>query len=317
MKRLFATVFAAALTSSVAMAETLTITAVKLASPEMIVLSMQKHFPEVAKRHGINNGKLEIQYSRGSVEALTNLITGKSHINIASLPTIVKLHKESPGRLQFISMFNTSDAPLVCKPYVKDIKDIKDNKRSIIISGKQSGSHLLIQKLARDNFGDPLALENQIVLLSQVQTLQAFASGTKGIDCAIQGAPISNQLREMGNKVLYPGPTGFLNSAVINAQWAKDNPKLALALLDTIKVAQKEYTDNMPVLAQAMVERHNLKDLDADTIVRYYKQMNIVALTKFTPAVIDWLHLTEEMGMLPAGSMKAFDSSIIWREDLL
>lgn len=317
MKLLFATVFAAALTSSVAMAETLTITAVKLASPEMMVLSMQKHFPDVAKRHGIDNGRLEIQYSRGSVEALTNLMTGKSHINIASLPTIVKLHKESPGKLQFISMFNTSDAPLVCKPYVKDIPDIKANKRSIIISGKQSGSHLLIQKLARDYFGDPLALESQIVLLSQVQTLQAFASGTKGIDCAIQGAPISNQLREMGNQVLYPGPTGFLNSAVINAQWAKANPKLALALLDTIKVAQREYTENMPVLARAMVERHNLKELDADTIVRYYREMNIVAVSKFTPAVMDWLHLTEEMGMLPAGSMKAWNKDIIWREDLL
>jgi ABC-type nitrate/sulfonate/bicarbonate transport system substrate-binding protein len=214
-------------------------------------------------------------------------------------------------------MFNTSDAPLVCKPYVKDIQDIKANKRSIIISGKQSGSHLLIQKLARDNFGDSLALENQIVLLGQVQTLQAFASGTKGIDCAIQGAPISNQLREMGNPVLDPGPTGFLNAAVINTEWAQKNPKLALVLLDTIKMAQREYSENMPVLARAMVERHNLTTLDADTIVRYYKQMNIVAVTKFTPAVINWLHLTEELGMLPAGSMKAWDSRIIWREDLL
>lgn len=317
MKRFFATVLLTAITTSAALAETLTITAVKLASAEMMVLSMQKHFPDVAKKHGIDNGRLEIQYSRGSVEALTNLMTGKSHINIASLPTIVKLHKESPGKLQFISMFNTSDAPLVCKPYVKDIQDIKANKRSIIISGKQSGSHLLIQKLARDNFGDSLALENQIVLLGQVQTLQAFASGTKGIDCAIQGAPISNQLREMGNPVLDPGPTGFLNAAVINTEWAQKNPKLALVLLDTIKMAQREYTENMPVLARAMVERHNLTTLDADTIVRYYKQMNIVAVTKFTPAVINWLHLTEELGMLPAGSMQAWDSRIIWREDLL
>jgi len=301
-----------------ARAETLKLTTPKLGSMEQMVLSMQNHFPRIAKKYNIKYDKIEIIYTRGSVEALQNLMQEQTHLNIASLPAVISLHTKSPGQLQFLSMFVRSDGPVVCKPYVTSIEDIKKNNRSIIIAGKQSGSHLTLMSIGKNYFKDPLALENQIVLMGQEQALQAFATGTKGIDCAVMGAPISNQLVEMGNKVIYNDENlpGFLSAAVINANWAKQNPDAAKALLETIKFAKDEYNQNMLVTAQRMVDAHKL-DLSAETIVKYYKERNIKGVTDFTTETMNWLRFTEEVGMLPPGSLQNFDKGLIWRKDLL
>lgn len=299
-------------------AETLKLTAPKLGSMEQMILSIQHHFPMIAKKYNIKYDQIEIIYTRGSVEALQNLMQEQTHLNIASLPAVISLHTKSPGQLQFLSMFVRSDGPVVCKPHVTSIQDIKKNNRSIIIAGKQSGSHLTIMSIGKKYFNDPLALENQIVLMGQEQALQAFATGTKGIDCAIMGAPISNQLVEMGNKIIYNDESlpGFLSAAVINANWAKKNPEAAKALLETIKFAKDEYNQNMLVTAQRMVNAHKL-DLAAETVVKYYKERNIRGVTEFTAETMNWLSFTEEVGMLPQGSLKNFEKGLIWRKDLL
>lgn len=304
--------------SGLVWAETIKLTTPKLGSMEQMVLSIQHHFPKVAAKYNIPYKDVEVIYTRGSVEALQNLMQGRTHMNIASLPAVVALHAKSPGQLQFLSMFVRSDGPLICKPYVKDIQDIKTNNRSIIIAGKQSGSHLTIMSIGKKYFQNTTALESQIMLMGQEQALQAFASGTKGIDCAIMGAPISNQLVELGNKILYNDNTlpGFLSAAVINAQWAKANPRAAEALLETIKIAQDEYNNNMLVTAQRMVHTHKL-DIEPEVIVKYYRERNIRGFTKFNTETMSWLRFTQEVGMMPPGSMESFDSSLIWRQDLL
>jgi ABC-type nitrate/sulfonate/bicarbonate transport system substrate-binding protein len=304
--------------SGAAWAETIKLTTPKLGSMEQMVLSIQHHFPRIAAKYNIPYKDVEVIYTRGSVEALQNLMQGRTHMNIASLPAVVSLHAKSPGQLQFLSMFVRSDGPLVCKPYVKDIQDIKTNNRSIIIAGKQSGSHLTIMSIGKKYFNNTMALESQIMLMGQEQALQAFATGTKGVDCAIMGAPISNQLVEMGNKVLYNDESlpGFLSAAVINAQWAKENPRAAEALLETIKVARDEYNNNMLVTARRMVEAHKLT-LEPETIVRYYRERNIRGFTQFNTETMNWLRFTEEVGMMPPGSMDSFNKGLIWRKDLL
>jgi len=302
-----------------ASAEVINLMMPKLASGEMIALAIQKHYPAIAKKYGDPDGRIEIQYTRSSAEALNTLIQGQTQLNVTVLPAIVTFNHKQPGVVKFLSMANTSDGPLVCRPYVKDIQDIKKNNYTVLIAGRLSGSHLTLMKLGKQYFNDVTAFENNIVLMGQQQTLQALLSGTKGFDCAIAGSPVYNELVEKGMKVIFNDKDfpGFQNSYAVNVAWANKNPNLVQALLETIKVAQREFNTNPEPLAQLMIDRHQLTGVDAKTIARYYRENNIVGFTKFTPPVMNMLKFAEEVGMVPKGSLENFEKELILRPDLL
>lgn len=301
-------------------ADTVSLTATPRASQTPIIMGVQKYFPEIAKKHGIIDGKIHIEYHRSSADALNLLIKGDKHITVASLPAVINLHVKNPGTLQFLSMTNTADAYLMCRQDVQSIQDIKQRSLVIAISSKHTSPHLIVKNIAMQHFGDPDALESNIIVMSGQQSQQLLMSGNRGIACALTGVPVQNQLEEAGFKKMFvqgqASWPGWQNAYVVNAQWARQNPKVVAALVETFRVVTAAFNQDPEPFVRLFITQEKL-NIDSVTLTRQYQSSRNHAVTKFSDQVLDMLKFSEQVGFSTAGGLRNFEQQLIVRPDLL
>lgn len=312
LRPLVGVVFASAILLS--QAQTLTMTANPRASQSPLVLGVQKYLPEFAKKQGLTDVNLQIEYHRSSADALNFVIKGDKILTVASIPAVINFNKKSPGVVKFLAMANVGDYYLICKPYVKDIADIKKNNYIVSIVGKYTSPHLILKKLAKDNFGDADALEGNIATMTLGQTQQLMAQSGKGIDCAMPGIPVQNLMLDASNKLMYNQGSdtwaGIQNAYVINTEWAKQNPKHVKALLDTIKFVSQEFTKNPEPFIKLFVENDQL-DITTKDLAKHYKTSNMRAFTKFTKEIVDMAKYAESVGFIVPGGADSINAEMI------
>ena len=294
--------------------ETVSLTATPRASQTPIIMGVQRHFPEIAKKHGIANGKIDIQYHRSSADALNLVIKKEKTMTVASLPAVINLNAKNPGVLKFLSMTNVADAYLMCRQDVKSIQDIKDRKLTIAITSKHTSPHLIIKHIALQTFGNADALENHIVTMSGQQSQQLLMSGAKGLDCALTGVPVQNQLEEAGLKKLYvQGQTswpGWQNAYVVNQEWAKNNPAVVRALLETFQYVADQFNRDPEPYVNLFIEQEKL-DVDSRTLTQQYRKSQNRAITRFIKPVMDMLRFSEQVGFSAANGLIDFEKNLV------
>jgi ABC-type nitrate/sulfonate/bicarbonate transport system substrate-binding protein len=297
-----------------AYSEVISLTATPRASQTPIIIGVQKHFPDIAKKHGIPNGRVDIAYHRSSADALNLVIKKEKTMTVASLPAIINFNAKNPGVLKFLSMTNVADAYLMCRQDVKSIRDIKDRKLTISITSKHTSPHLIVKNIALQTFGNADALENNIVTMSGQQSQQILMSGTKGLDCALTGVPVQNQLEEAGLKKLYVQGqntwSGWQNAYVVNQEWAANNPAVVRALLETFQYVTDQFNLDPEPYIKLFIEQEKL-EIDSRTLTQHYRKSNNRAITKFSKPVMDMLRFSEQVGFSAANGLIDFEKNLV------
>lgn len=297
-----------------AQSEVISLTATPRASQTPIIMGVQRHFPEIAKKHGIVNAKVDIQYHRSSADALNLVIKKEKTMTVASLPAIINFNAKNPGVLKFLAMTNVADAYLMCRQEVKSVQDIKNRNLTIAITSKHTSPHLIVKNIALQTFGHADALENHIVTMSGQQSQQLLMSGARGLDCALTGVPVQNQLEEAGLKKLYvqghSSWPGWQNAYVVNQDWAKNNPAMVRALLETFHYVTEQFNLDPEPYIKLFIEQEKL-DIDSRTLTQQYRKSNNRAIVKFTKPVMDMLRFSEQVGFSAANGLIDFEKNLV------
>jgi len=298
------------------------ISAIPRASQSPILYGIQERLPAVAERHGIKGAKITIVPSNSSALALNQLPAGDIDLVMAALPAVINKHIKSPGQLKMLAVVNTAIFSLVCKPYVKDIRDIKSKKYVISMQSRNTSPHLAAKYIGKTIFGDPEALEGHLITQPADQAFQLMQDPSPGtIDCSLHGSPHNNLLEEKpGYNVLYRddpinGISSISNGIVTTPNWLSKNEKLARALIETINEVYAEFNRDKTRLVHLFVKKDGINE-DPNRLIKFYTQSQVRAESRITPSIRRMVEFSESVGYVAAGATKNLDG-MIWRPDLL
>ena len=322
MIKVIASIVAAMISASAVASNEIRISAIPRASQSPILYGIQERLPAVAEKHGIKDAKIIIVPSNSSALALNQLPAGDIDLVMAALPAVINKHIKDPGQLRMLAVVNTAIFTLVCKPYVKDIKDIKNKKYVISMQSRNTSPHLAAKYIGKTVFGDPGALEGNLITQPADQAFQLMQDPSPGtVDCSLHGSPHNNLLEEKpGYNVLYRddpvnGISSISNGIVITPKWLSKNEKLAKALIETINEVYAEFNRDKTRLVELFVKKDSINE-DPKRLVRFYTQSQVRAENRITPGIRRMIEFSESVGYVAPGASKNLDG-LIWRSDLL
>jgi ABC-type nitrate/sulfonate/bicarbonate transport system substrate-binding protein len=236
-------------------------------------------------------------------------------------PTLVNNYEvKDPDVVKFLIPMNFHNAGLRCRGY-NSIADIKARPPVVAVPGRQVTNHMVLQWIGEHHLGNKNFFEDRIVVLKTQQMLQVIKSGSKEIDCVVWGSPLQNQLTEEDGLNLivetddvkfFPG---FVNMVVVKKSWADANPKVAEAIIETIKEVNKKWNkDSYPYL-KMYIEKSGIKG-DPKKMTQWYKDSRMVGNTT-VPAGLDRnLRFANEIGFVKQLGYKNL-ADLFWKPELL
>jgi ABC-type nitrate/sulfonate/bicarbonate transport system substrate-binding protein len=282
-----------------------------------------KRLPGVAKRYGINDLTVEETPTASSTLANDLLINGQLDVVAGAPTTMLILEGKMPGQIKFLSGLQYYDTSLLCQPGIKTIKEA--SKYNIVMQAYFSGQHMFAKVLAKKHFGDANALEKNILILpvsSIVSTFEAKLTPAKStVQCAIVPTPYVNQLMDLGMEIIETSNlkegTGGYNAIWTQKKWADANPKLAEALIVSLRESQQAYTtaEGQRAAVEYTVKKEK-REATVDLILKRSKQNNEIVWREPHVMLEKWVDIIYEFQFIKGEKPKDL-KALVWKPELL
>lgn len=281
--------------------------------------AFEQAFPKVAKKLGVD-ASVKMTNFPNSKTGFGLLLNDQLDFMVAS-PTLVNNYEvKDPNVVKFLIPMNFHNAGLRCRGY-KSIAEIKAKPPVVAVPGRQVTNHMVLQWIGEHHLGNKNFFEDRIVVLKTQQMLQVIKSGSNEIDCVVWGSPLQNQLTEEDGLNLivetddikyFPG---FVNMVVVKKSWADANPKVAEAIIETIKVVNKKWNKDPYPYLKMYIEKSKIKG-DPKKMTQWYKDSRMVGNTT-VPAGLDRnLRFANEIGFIKQLGYKDL-ADLFWKPELL
>ena len=283
--------------------------------------ALEQEFPLVAKEMGITNATLKMTHFPNSGVGFDLMLNDQLDIIVAS-PTLVNNYEvKDPGKVKFLIPMNLYNSALRCKGY-KTIEDIKKRPPVVAVPGRLLTNHMTLQWIGETYLGDSKFFDDRMVVLKTQQLLQIAQSNSESLDCAVWGSPQQNKLTEdYGFNVVIETDAnknfpGFINMVVVKKQWADANPKVAEAIIETLKRVNKKWLEDPYPYLKMFVEKSSI-DEDLDRLMKWYKESQMFGGNNTVPSGLDRnLKFAHKIGFIKKLGYKNLNE-LFWKPDLL
>lgn len=191
--------------------------------------------------------------TKSSIKGNGLLMNNTIDVNVGSITSFIVLNDKMPGQGRLLSGIGHYKYFLQCTPDITTIQDVKTTK--IVTSGRNTLEHHTIRWLAKENFNDPYAFDENFITMKRPQIWQILQAGSEDVKCVMTGAPLQNKIQDelgfvtVATSDVEKGIAGSYNAYWTRTDWIEQNPELADAFIKTAVEVIRDYNkDPMPIL---------------------------------------------------------------------
>jgi ABC-type nitrate/sulfonate/bicarbonate transport system substrate-binding protein len=283
--------------------------------------ALEQEFPKVAKEMGIPNTTVKMVHFPNSGVGFDLMLNNQLDVIVASPNLVNNYELKDPGKVRFLIPMNLYNSALRCKGY-KTIEDIRKKPPVVAVPGRLLSNHQTLQWVGETYLGDNNFFDDRMVVLKTQQLMQVVQSGSKSIDCIVWGSPVQNQLTDehgfniIAETDLKKNFPGFINMVVVKKPWADANPKVAAALIESIKRVNKKWLENPKPYLQMYMEKSSIT-ADPDKMMKWYKESQMFGGNNTVPSGLDRnLRHAHKIGFIKELAYKNLNE-LFWKPELL